>query len=427
MLATIIICIMSLTSCRKSSDDDISKRSYDPSLPITVNAFLPDSGGIRSKFIVKGSNFGSDTSIVRLYFLDGERERKATIVNMDNETIYCIVPKQLGGENAVKIKIQRDSIITQLKYHYTVAQSISNIVGVDGVAGSIDGTLSAGRIQRTFGIATLGNDNILSFETLSKAVRYISLNDNSISTLQTGFGAGQPATSEDRNTIYAIEAGSPHKVMKYRRENLWQPEIIASGLYRPNGTVVAGGIYAAALDKNEEWLYFRDRNGVFGKMEISNPLNVQILNETCGPAGNTDYNYLVYSPVDDCFFFSVQLTHQIYKVGSDGQNPEIFAGSTQGSSDGPRLEAKFNSPTAFNVDSEGNLYVMDSNNHTVRKINHNSGYVSRIAGSTGAAGNMNGDPLFSRLNYPYCIDVDESDNFFIGESWGCTIRKLAIE
>ncbi|MFT4202642.1 MAG: IPT/TIG domain-containing protein [Chitinophagaceae bacterium] len=405
----------------------MTKTTYDPNVPISFTSFMPDSGGIRDKFILKGSNFGSDTSKVKVYFIDEEKERKATLINMNNETIYCIVPKQLGGDNLVKVKVESDSATSDSTFHYTVAESVSNVVGLSGTAGSVDGTLSDGRIQRTFGIAALGDDELISFETLSKTVRYISVNDNIISTLQTGFGAAQPAITKDRNTLYAIEAYSPHRVVRYTREGLWQPEIMSSGLYRSNGNVVAGAIFAAALDDSEEWLYFRDRYGVFGRMEIANPTNVEILNESCGPSASSDYNYLIYSPVDDCFFFSVQYLHEVYKVGTDAQNPEIYAGSTQGSSDGSRLEAKFNSPTGFNVDSEGNLYVVDSNNHTIRKINHSSGYVSLIAGTTGVAGGDNGDPLKSTFSYPYCISVDESDNMFIGESWGTTIRKLAIE
>jgi hypothetical protein len=136
---------------------------------------------------------------------------------------------------------------------------------------------------------------------------------------------------------------------------------------------------------------------------------------------------LAYSAVDDCFYFTVQNIHSIYRVQKDGTNVQLYSGSSQGSVDGLRLDAKYNSPAGIAVDGEGNILVMDTNNHTVRKISHNSGYVSRIAGVTGATGFSNGDPLTSYLNFPYCINADEKDNYFIGESWGVTIRKLAIE
>jgi hypothetical protein len=267
----------------------------------------------------------------------------------------------------------------------------------------------------------------MSFEMLSNAVRYISMNDNKIYTVQTGFAAGQPAINASRTAVYAIQNTSPHKVICYKKENLWAPGILAAGIYRSNGQVVAGVIVAAALDNTEQWLYFRDKAGVFGRLEIANPANVQILSETCGPAGSADYNYLAYSAVDDCFYFTVQNIHSIYRVQKDGTNVQLYSGSSQGSVDGPRLDAKYNSPAGIAVDGEGNILVMDSNNHSVRKISHNSGYVSRVAGVIGIAGFNNGDPLVSNLNFPYCINADERDNYFLGESWGVTIRKLAIE
>lgn len=427
LLLMTLIATMALVSCKK--DDANTKRSeaYNPDSPISIENVLPDSGIIRTKVVIKGSNFGNDKSLVKVYFLDNEKPRKATIVGMDNETIYCLAPKQNNGVNKIMVKIANDSATAAKTFYYTVSQSISNIAGLTGVAGSLDGSLADGRIQRTFGMAALGDDQIMSFELLSNAVRYISMNDNKIYTVQTGFGAGQPAINAARTAVYAIQNGSPHKVICYKKENLWAPGILAAGIYRSNGTVVAGTIVAAALDNTEQWLYFRDKAGVFGRLEIANPANVQILSETCGPAGSADFNYLAYSAVDDCFYFSVQNIHSIYRVQKDGTNVQLYSGSSQGSVDGLRLDAKYNSPAGIAVDGEGNILVMDTNNHTVRKISHNSGYVSRIAGVTGAVGFSNGDPLTSYFNFPYCINADEKDNYFIGESWGVTIRKLAIE
>lgn len=420
--------IIFISSCKKQGTDSAaSSISYNPSLPIILTTFSPDSGVIRTKVVINGSNFGNDKSIVEVYFLDNEKPRKATIVNLNNELIYCLAPKQNGGNNRIMVKIKNDSATSVKTFNYTVSQNISNVVGLTGVSGSIDGNLADGRIQRTFGLAALGNDQVLSFEMLSGSVRYISAPDNKIYTVQTGFAAGQPAMNRARTTLYAISYTSPHKVVRYKKENLWAPEILAAGIYRPGGAVVAGTIMSAALDSTENWLYFRDRNGVFGRLEIDNPINVQILNETCGAVGSTDYNYLAYSRVDNCFFFAVQGVHSIYKVDLTGTKLELYSGSSQGSVDGPRLDAKYNAPGGISVDGEGNLLIMDTNNYTVRRISHASGYVSRIAGVIGTAGFSNGNPLTSMLSFPYCIAADESDNYFLGESWGVTIRKLAIE
>jgi hypothetical protein len=419
LLATIVF---SIFSC-KNDAETVVITDYNPDLPVQLNSFLPDSGGVRTKFIIKGSNFGSDRSNVKVYFIDKEKERPATIIGLDNETIYCLVPKQGGGKNQVKVVVGTTTGATSKTFLYIVAESVSNIAGVSGVAGSINGSLGDGRIQRTFGIAALNNDELISFETLSSAVRYISVADNKISTLQTGFDGTQPALNKARNKMYSIGRSVPHKVFAYDKSSLWQPQIIAAQI--PGST---GVIFAAAMDDTEEWLYFRDKNGVFGRLEIARPTNVQILNPTCGNVGNTDYCYMIYSKTDDCFFFTVQSFNGVYKVSKDGKTVEEYAGfNGLGKLDAPRREASFNSPTGMAVDIEGNLYVLDSNTNLVRKINRSSGYVSTIAGTAGVFGGANGAPMLSSFNYPYSINLDDSDNIYIGESWGCTIRKLAIE
>jgi len=415
------VLLLFVLACKKSKTE--TAQAYDPNLPVQLNSFMPDSGGIRTKFIIKGSNFGTDKNNIKVYFLDKEKERSATIVGLDNETIYCLVPKQLGGNNKLKVVVGKTTGASSKTFLYTVAESVSNIVGVSGVAGSVNGTLADGRIQRTFGLAALNNDELISFETLSSSVRYISVSDNKISTLQTGFDGTQPALNRARNKMYAIGRSVPHKVYAYDKNSLWQPQIIAAQI--PGST---GVIFAAALDNTEEWLYFRDKNGVFGRLEIAKPTNVQILNTACGNVGNTDYCYMVYSRVDDCFFFTVQSINGIYKVSKDGKTVEEFAGfNGLGQLDAPRRDASFNSPVGISVDTEGNLYVLDSNTNLVRKISKSSGYVSTIAGTAGVFGGANGAPMLSSFNYPYSVNLDDSDNIFIGESWGCTIRKLAIE
>jgi hypothetical protein len=409
-------------ACKKSGTTS-TQSQYDPSLPVVINSFTPDSGGIRTKIVINGSNFGSDKTIVKVFFTDKEKDRVATVVGVNNEIIYCLVPKQNGGINNIKVSIGTTTTVATKTFLYTVAQSVSNIVGVTGVAGSINGSLSDGRIQRTFGIAALGNDELITFETLSSSVRYISVTDNKVTTLQTGFDGTQPALNAARTKMYSIGRAAPHKVYAYQKSNLWQPQILSAQI-----PAAAGLIFAAALDDTEQWLYFRDKNGVFGRLEIANPTNIQVLNPTCGTAGSTDYSYMCYSKVDDCFYFTVQSINGIYKVSKDGKTVEEYAGfNGLGQLDAPRHDASFNSIAGICTDSEGNIYVVDSNTNLVRKINRKSGYVSTIAGIAGVFGGANGAPMASSFNYPYCIQTDKDDNIFIGESWGCTVRKLAIE
>jgi sugar lactone lactonase YvrE len=81
-------------------------------------------------------------------------------------------------------------------------------------------------------------------------------------------------------------------------------------------------------------------------------------------------------------FISDRLNHQIRKVNSKG-NISTIAGTGESAhygDGGPANEAAFRDPSALTTDKEGNLYIGDSANNMVRKID-TKGIISTIAGN----------------------------------------------
>ena len=75
-------------------------------------------------------------------------------------------------------------------------------------------------------------------------------------------------------------------------------------------------------------------------------------------------------------------THKIYKINRTDQTVSVLAGSSNGFRNGSGSEAKFDTPYDLFVDEDFNVYVSDSGNHQIRKIDRD-GYVSSFAGSGG--------------------------------------------
>jgi sugar lactone lactonase YvrE len=94
-----------------------------------------------------------------------------------------------------------------------------------------------------------------------------------------------------------------------------------------------------------------------------------------------------------------------------------------GSADGTGAAATFNYPTGVATDSAGNVYVTDGNNHTVRKITP-AGRVTTLAGTPGVTGSANGAGAAARFNRPYGIAIDKTDNVYVVDSFNNTIRKV---
>ena len=86
--------------------------------------------------------------------------------------------------------------------------------------------------------------------------------------------------------------------------------------------------------------------------------------------------------------------------------------------------ARFTFPTGLALDTSGNLYVADTSNHTIRKISP-SGSVSTIAGTAGASGNTDAIGLLARFNAPKGVAVDTTGNVYVADTTNSTIRKIA--
>jgi len=98
-------------------------------------------------------------------------------------------------------------------------------------------------------------------------------------------------------------------------------------------------------------------------------------------------------------------------------------GLLTGTTDGNGSSARFNNPSGITVDSNGNLYVVDRNNHAIRKIT-SSGDVTTFAGLAGTSGSQDGTGTSARFYNPSDICIDSSGNFYVTDSNNYTIRKI---
>ena len=95
-----------------------------------------------------------------------------------------------------------------------------------------------------------------------------------------------------------------------------------------------------------------------------------------------------------------------------------------GTVDGSGGAAQFNNPSGIAVDSSGNVFVADTGNNTIRKINSSSGQVITLAGSPGQCGNVDGPGAGAQFASPMGIAVDNSLNLYVADTGNNTIRKV---
>ncbi len=92
---------------------------------------------------------------------------------------------------------------------------------------------------------------------------------------------------------------------------------------------------------------------------------------------------------------------------------------------GPAVSAQLSRPIRIGFDNAGNLYLTDSDNHTIRKVTP-QGVISTIAGKAGQSGfSGDGAPATDALlNFPIGVTVDGVGNVYICDNGNIRIRKI---
>jgi uncharacterized protein (TIGR03437 family) len=185
----------------------------------------------------------------------------------------------------------------------------------------------------------------------------------------------------------------------------------------------AGIISTVAGDNTLGFGFFGDL-GPATAAQLSNPTGVAV-----DPAGN------IYIADPDNNVVRVVCANQtpIACQGVAAGDINTFAGNQPTGASytgdgGPATKALLNDPVAVLLDTAGNLYISDSGNNAIRKVN-TSGIISTVAGMGPFANGYSGDggqATLAELNGPKGMAMDSSGNLYIADSVNCVIRMVEL-
>ena len=113
-----------------------------------------------------------------------------------------------------------------------------------------------------------------------------------------------------------------------------------------------------------------------------------------------------------------------WQPGGLAYGVSTFAGNPPGDVDGPRTSARFYEPQAVAVDGAGNIYIADTVNHTIRKVDA-AGTATTVAGLSGLSRLMRmAMAATSALTIPRGIACDSFGNVFVADSANHVIRMI---
>ena len=119
--------------------------------------------------------------------------------------------------------------------------------------------------------------------------------------------------------------------------------------------------------------------------------------------------------------------NSIRKVDSDGIINLVAGTGERGyiGDGGPATQATFNGPKAIRCDADGNVLVVDTENHSIRKIDVSDGTISTVAGGRQGPEGDGGDSTLAGLARPHGVVADAHGAFYIADSENHRVRRVS--
>ncbi|MDP4184612.1 MAG: IPT/TIG domain-containing protein [Bacteroidota bacterium] len=348
-----LVCIMAfLVSCESEKEF-----SHNPSVPMTIDSFLPAQGGGGTEILINGSNFSTDTTQVAVT-LNGKRLK---IVGTNGKQLMVVVPKKVGS-GKIEVKIGTQSIQSSENFTYKFTRTVSTLAGT-GQAGFQNGeganamfNFNGQSWMRSMGIAVDDNSNVYVADPGNHCIRKIDSAGN-VTTFAgnpyiSGFSDGK-GTSALFSIPYDVALDAEGNVYSVDPGN-WDIRKIS-----PDGTATTltygnQAPWSVAVDKKTGYVYYT----------------------SCSSPGN------------------------VYPVTSQGSTLDpIVTG--------------LNYPAGIKFDNNGNLYASINGDQVIKKFTAGTWEGSVIAGTQGTAGYLNGVGTEAKFSYPWGLAVDEKGNIYV--------------
>lgn len=361
-------------------------------------------------------------------------------------------PDEVRADGLGNLYVADASYSTLRKVVLSTGQ-VTTIAGSPGLWGSADGVGSGARFDSPEGVVWDGQGNLYVADTLNSTVRRMVLSTGVVTTIAgsasaTGSadGVGTAArfkypeglSLDGQGSLYLADTlnATVRKIVL----STGQVTTIAGVAGMPGSSDGIGtsatfrGVRGVTWDGRGGLILADSGNHLLRRMDLVTGA-VSTIAGTTWQVGATDGAGTAarfYSPSG----VAIDSTGNVYVGDSEnrtvrridlatGQVTTLAGLAGQpGTTDGTGSAARFGYPTAIAADGAGDLYVADTTNHTIRKVVVSTGQVTTVAGLAGQSGTSNGVGTAARFSAPYGVAADGQGNLLIADTFNHAIRKL---
>ena len=429
--------IFIIEGCSKSNN---SSKGNSNNGPAQITGISPAEGPQGTHITISGKGFNSTASLDTV-FING---KQATVVSATDTQLVVTVPA-LAGTGDVSVNVKSSSATGPL-FTYDYQYMVSTLAG--GNTNIVDGTGANAGFGVLNGITNDGTYLYLGDESLDQ-MRKVTMTTGVVTTFAgsglvikdvngtlTSAGFATPADVKmNGSTMYVLDAGSGTNGASVRKISGTAVTSIVgggtSGFKNATGTAARfGNCWGFVLDASGNFYIADANNNVIRKVTSGGTASTfagsGATGSTDGTGAGASFNgpYDVAIDANGNLFVADQYNNTIRKITPAGVVTTFAGSGAPGATDGTGTAASFNLPEGLAFDSNGNLFVADMNNNTIRKITAD-GKVTTIAGS-GQIGTGDGLGTTATFAYPSDLTIDSVGNIYVADG-SYIIRKLTLQ
>jgi sugar lactone lactonase YvrE len=316
-------------------------------------------------------------------------------------------------------------------------QGVVTTLAGTGSTGSTDATGTAASFNGPYGVTSDGT-NLYVADATNNRIRKIVIATGVVTTLAgsgagttDGTGTGASFTTPigittDGTNLYVADYGN-HRIRKVVISTAVVTTIAGSTSGYADGTGTAAQFnFPNGITTDGTNLYVADQsNNRIRKIIISTGVVTTLAGAAVGSSDGTGtsatFNFPTGITSDGSnLYVSDGSNNRIRKIVISTAVVTTLAGAGSGSADGTGTSATFSFP--FHINNDGtNLYVVDQNNHRIRKIVIASGVVTTLAGSSN--GSVDATGTSAKFDLPRGITTDGQSLFVVDYTYA-RIRKI---